>query len=435
MAIIFDSTLLTAWCSVYRSVVQERAVEFAQALQGFSPEAIALAISECGPTLNDALKSVAEEIAQGASDPTVLLRAYACLLEIQEAYKADPMRHFGQPPIIESEGKRYLLLPWGERPIAAAVPESKRFRPQQVIGYPELHGLEPCWKALARSDQIDWKNSEVLDGVGLSAKPVLRVGIVPFVNSSDLNWQVFDDDLRGPDRKAPLRCLGPKEPADYWKRLETLLELAYQAGTQILLLPELSFDEELERRTVDWLRTQNLPAPVLQLLITGSRHLDREDGFVNRYLALGAGGDPIWEQEKGVPFTLSGNEQLCRLHPGCKAEKAFEPLRLGTWVALLQTRVGRLLGPICLDYIEAPIWAEIGADLYLVPAMSQGLPRFHDQAKSLGNRHLAASIVCNADTGGERDNRIAVYLPTRDKGKLVVQEYASNLFTFDVDIV
>jgi len=102
-------------------------------------------------------------------------------------------------------------------------------------------------------------------------------------------------------------------------------------------------------------------------------------------------------------------------------------------ITVLQTRAGRLLGPICLDYIEDPRWGEIGADLYLVPAMSGGLSRFHDQAKSFGSRHLAASIVCNANTGGEQGKRIAVYLPTRDKAKLEVRKQAPNLFTLDIE--
>ena len=232
-----------------------------------------------------------------------------------------------------------------------------------------------------------------------------------------------------------MRCLGSRQPSEHWSHLEAVLEQAHRAGVHILLLPELSFDEELERLTVDWLRTRNLPNPVLQLIVAGSRHVDRVDGFVNRYLALGVAGDLVWEQDKSIPFTVSGNGELCKLQQGCTADKAFEPVQLGRRVTLLQTRVGRLLGPICLDYLEDGIYAEVGADLFLVPAMSAGLSRFHAQARTLGNRHLAASIVCNAHTDGEQGDRFVVYLPTRDKGKLAVQEQGPGLFTFDVDIL
>jgi hypothetical protein len=191
----------------------------------------------------------------------------------------------------------------------------------------------------------------------------------------------------------------------------------------------------MEQQTIHWLRTRNLPKPVLRLLVAGSRHLDGNKGFINRYLVLGPGGDPIWEQEKHTSFTLSGNETLQEIQAGCSADKAFEPLQLGSRIAVIQTGAGRILGPICLDFIDAPLWADLGADLYLVPAMSAGLSRFHNQAKILGNRYQAATIVCNADTGSRRDRRIVTYLPTRDKDPPKAQQIAPNLFTFDIKIV
>ena len=98
---------------------------------------------------------------------------------------------------------------------------------------------------------------------------------------------------------------------------------------------------------------------------------------------------------------------------------------------LAETAVGRLLTPICLDYIEGDLWRELGADFYLVPAMSPKLVRFENQAKAMGGLHGAATIVCNAQTAG--NHRCLTYLPVKSapKPRRIAK---AELFTIDVPI-
>jgi len=92
----------------------------------------------------------------------------------------------------------------------------------------------------------------------------------------------------------------------------------------------------------------------------------------------------LWEQDKRTPFVIDDPETLRGIKPDCAAAKAFEPTILGHTIALRESLIGRLLTPICLDFIDDPLWAELGADIFLVPAMSAGLSRFRDAAKRLG---------------------------------------------------
>jgi len=125
-------------------------------------------------------------------------------------------------------------------------------------------------------------------------------------------------------------------------------------------------------------------------------------------------------------------QTLQAIKPGCTAGKAFEPTIAGYTIALRESMAGRLLTPICLDFIDDPLWAELGADIFLAPAMSAGLSRFRDTAKRLGGRHGAASFVCNAATTGKE--RLVNYLPLRDAPAADLAP-GGRLFTIDVKIM
>ena len=183
--------------------------------------------------------------------------------------------------------------------------------------------------------------------------------------------------------------------------------------------------------TGDWLMRHNLPVPRLYLVVAGSRHCTDDRGFANRCTVLDQAGTVLWEQDKRSPFVIDDPGALDRLRPGCCAPAAYEPTVLGPRLIVRETAIGRLLTPICLDFIDDVLWSALGADIFLVPAMSPGLERFRLKAKDLGSRHGAASFVCNAQTAGAE--RYVAYLPFR-KPPEPTGLPGQELFILDVDL-
>jgi hypothetical protein len=74
----------------------------------------------------------------------------------------------------------------------------------------------------------------------------------------------------------------------------------------------------------------------------------------------------------------------------------------------------------------------LGADLYLVPAMTGGLSSFEDKARQLGRSHRAASFICNARTEGK--GRCHGYLPVRGAGPAPRKVRNLPLFIVDAEL-
>ena len=195
-------------------------------------------------------------------------------------------------------------------------------------------------------------------------------------------------------------------------------------------MPELVIDTDALARCQDWLAANNQREPRLRLVVAGSRHCDCGDGFANRCTVLDYLGNVLWEQEKRSPFVLEDRATLDRLSPACPVERAFEPTHLGKRLVVADTALGRILTPICLDFIEGDFWGDLGADLYLVPAMTGGLSRFQRRAEELGGRHGAATLVCNARLDGDRCH---AYRPA--KSALVPARIEGiELFTVEIEL-
>jgi hypothetical protein len=109
---------------------------------------------------------------------------------------------------------------------------------------------------------------------------------------------------------------------------------------------------------------------------------------------------------------------------------AFEPTQTSNGLTLRKTALGLIASPICLDFIHDPAWAAMPAQVFLVPAMSEGLSRFQDHSRKLGGKG-AASFVCNAGHAHLK-NGYVVYQPSKQATK--VNRENELLFTIDVDI-
>ncbi|MCC8991522.1 MAG: hypothetical protein LM514_02805, partial [Streptococcus sp.] len=78
-------------------------------------------------------------------------------------------------------------------------------------------------------------------------------------------------------------------------------------------------------------------------------------------------------------------------------------------------------------FIHDSVWEAMPAQLFLVPAMSDGLSRFRERCRQLGKKG-AAAFICNAS----RTHPQVIYRPS--KSESVVTGLSELLFIVDVDI-
>lgn len=426
MTIAFTPKLYKLWCRAWLHVQnhQRRLVDL---LGQTSAEVSARYVMTDDPEkkLGQLLKAT-----PGADDFS-LIGFYGCLAALETVHPTVRQSHlcYDYPEVVIGGFRHVLLLP-GRQSIRQAFPEASRFKLDGEIGLDGALGLGCRWVKLQHEDHLDWGRLDVLDR--LREQGNLRVGIAPWAIAGDMEWRLDDNDRRGRDERVPLQCVGCHNEAAHRKNVEAVLRAAYAANVNVLLFPELVMDVVTLQAVRDWLAANNLAAPRLRLVVAGSRHCPDGEEFGNRCTVLGMDGEILWEQDKRTPFVLDDAQALQELKPGSKASKAFEPTLPGYAIALRESLVGRLLTPICLDYIDDALWAELGADLFLVPAMSKGLSRFRDAAKRMGARHGAASLVCNAATSGKE--RLVDYLPGK-YAPVATLLPNGELFTIDINFV
>lgn len=425
----FPDAWYEPWCRLYlgiRGHATRLAEWFGQqryATAAYEPE---LSVS----TLDSALAGL------GATSPNgrQLAAAHACLRALERRYATDAQSAtVGQAlKEVHADGRRHVLLrPLRQsfRPLADA---PDRFKVESEIGTEAVLELDYRWLEMPADTGLALKALADLDA--LRGESTLRIGLAPLASNQDMNWHVDAFEARQPDGRVPVCCGGAKLERNLAQTLEGVLEAAWNAKVHILVLPELVVDEALLQCCRDWLQRHNFREVRLRLVVAGSLHLAdprSAKDFFNRCTVLGYDGETLWQQDKFSPFVMDDSASLTALCPGANIAKLFEPTRLGRDIILAEMALGRLLTPICLDYIEGTLWGELGADVYLVPAMTERLSRFQVRAHDLGARHGAASFVCNAQTTG--DHRILGYLPAKGAPRPVSTSHL-QLFTMDAPL-
>ena len=425
----FATELFRPWCVLYRFIAVDNEARLTNLLQQTKHNEIQLALNEVSNDLSRWLCELNQTLS--SLEPTGLLLAYACLRELETAYRAVPWRHRrgGATPEVELDGHRYILRSPPQGYIVAAVSRENRFTPAEEIGRDRVLGLRYRWLEISDETSLDWDYSLVLDA--LLADDRLRVGLSPIAGASEMHWHSNTKDRRGPRGEVPMRCLNSNH-AKIWSRVEAALEAAYAAEVHLLLFPELVMTEDLLAGIMRWLGTRNLTNPVIRLVVAGTRHVDADNStseFCNRCTVLDAAGKVVWEQDKRHGFTLEA-EDLLPYFPDFDAPAGFEPTQVSAALVVRETAIGRILNPICLDYINEDIWAKLGGDLHLIPAMSPGLSRFRDRGRQLGNLSGATSLVVNARPSGETGQRLVAYVPSKSQPEIV--ERTPDLFTLDI---
>lgn len=185
--------------------------------------------------------------------------------------------------------------------------------------------------------------------------------------------------------------------------------------------------ETLQTRLIEILLRDAFAPPVVRLIVAGTRHVHADGTFSNRCTVFNHLGGVEWTQDKRQPFTLSATEaQALFSSPTCPA--AFEPAKTGDGLTMRKTALGIVASPICLDFIHDSAWDAMLVQLFLVPAMSDGLSRFQERGRQLGKKG-AAAFICNAS----RTHPYVIYQPSKPKHQPVTQ-LSELLFIADVDI-
>ena len=426
----FPAELYPLWCRVWL-YVQDYATHLADWL-GKQLHSPAPAVTSCDPpaaALRADLEALISCLDRPKPETADLARALGCLHSLERTHPKDARSFLVRAPEIDLHGSRYALVP-PLRLTTRSGDSRAKFPLSDELAVKGTLGLGYRWLRLPADTSLDWQAIADLDIlIGMSS---LRIGLAPFASGGDMDMTVAPQDARAPDGRVPIQCRCAREREPLRRRLEAVLHAAWERRVHVLVLPELVVDEDLLGCCRDWLGKNNARERRLRLVVAGSRHCPAEADFANRCTVLGPLGDIRWEQDKRSPYTLDKPELLDRLSPTVKIALAFEPTALGAGLVVAQTALGRALTPICLDFIEGALWSELGADLYLVPAMTDGLGRFRDQARRLGGLHGAASFVCNAQTTGKE--RCHHYLPVRGRSPVIVEIPDIPLFTVDVTL-
>ena len=185
----------------------------------------------------------------------------------------------------------------------------------------------------------------------------------------------------------------PVRPADLDRqreRIDSLLAAAVAEGASIVVLPELCVDETLARALEDWVRRPVGP----RLLVAGSfHHEDPPDSTAARRVGRRRNTAMVWVRGREGPLLHDKHSPADR--------PVLEDLQPQGWPELrvYVTEDGwHLVIAICRDLLNphaVHALTEAGANLVLVPAMSETLVPFGGPVAQLVGEDQALVVVAN----------------------------------------
>lgn len=188
-----------------------------------------------------------------------------------------------------------------------------------------------------------------------------------------------------------------RELTDQGARWESVLESLEEArgeAAEIVIFPELTLCPGLRIKVVDWL-DDNPDHPFL-LILPGTFHQEKEGASFNIAELFDRFGKPLLSHRKLIPFGTH--------------EKP-EGIRTGNRIEMLDTPIGLISIPICLDFCEEGmpfnyLWEEIGAEWLLVPAFgnASSISAHLRRAKELYRKHGTISAVANQNPEGKDED-------------------------------
>jgi predicted amidohydrolase len=191
------------------------------------------------------------------------------------------------------------------------------------------------------------------------------------------------------------------DPDKRWQGILEVLGKARGAGASILVLPELTVCPALREKVIDWLDDHTDHGFIL--LLPGSFHEEKNGEKFNIAELFNCFGKTVLHHRKLTRYGDSGKQ---------------EDIRTGSRIELLDTSIGLIGIPICLDFCEegAPLgslWERIGAEWLLVPAFGAGssINAHLRRAEELFRMHGTVSVIANQNPeGSDRDHGFVCHL-------------------------
>jgi 8-oxo-dGTP pyrophosphatase MutT (NUDIX family) len=193
--------------------------------------------------------------------------------------------------------------------------------------------------------------------------------------------------------------IGPVDPVHQRVQIYRLIGMAVAAGATIVLLPELCVTERLARDLEYWVRRAGGP----RLLVAGSFHHEDEHGL----------DQPVSRRRNTAMTWLRGHDGPLLHDKHSPADRpVVEDIQPQGWPELrvfVSADGCHLVTAICRDLLNPQAvhaLAEVGANLVLVPAMSETLMAFGGPVAQLVGSSQALVAVANnpGDWSGEDRN-------------------------------
>lgn len=434
----FDGDLFELWCKLYVCyAIQERRRLCNSIVDCESSKFQELIDKPNQLDKNTFRNNIAGLLDKTEKTETDYLNAYSYLKFLEDQFWQKP-RPNHLSGLIESSlnDTRYVLTYLNEHPILKAIPKPDRFRLKSEIGTNGLLKFRNSWNAIPdKSIELDFCRSEVFDCFDDPSKENIRIGLSPFANQDDMNWEHSNNHGGlALDKRTPFWCKDAKDEKELLDRVSNVLVEAQNHNVHILLFPELVMTKYLQDFISQWLRTNNTSKPTIRLIIAGTRHIicnDNPINYSNCCTVFNYVGTIEWEQKKLEPFTLT-LEQTKIFFPEIEPKSiAFEPTDLSKCIAIRQTALGRIATPICLDFLSKNLLSLIPIDVFLVPAMSSSFRNFIHCSENYGEEFGSATFVCNIQS----KDALLAYRPMKtNNGRLQINNINTYLFTVDVDI-
>ncbi len=181
------------------------------------------------------------------------------------------------------------------------------------------------------------------------------------------------------------------DPAKRRTSVRKAFQQAIEAKADIVVFPELTLCPILRNEVSVWLEeTEDHP---FVLVLPGSFHQEISGRVYNYAELFSRTGKPILSHRKLTTSVLQAGREATTT--GCQIE-------------LLDTSIGLIGIPICLDFCEGDspfnhLWSEIGAEWLLVPAYgpATSIHAHKRRAQDLLRSHGAVTAVANQNPSGE----------------------------------
>lgn len=199
----------------------------------------------------------------------------------------------------------------------------------------------------------------------------------------------------------------------YEDRITAVIQCAIKEKTDIVILPELTVDQEGRKLIARLLREGfNRDNPSVKMVVAGSYHVcvsEADAQFVNRCVVFDGYGEELpWRHDKMIPYKMRASDaQKLSLFPNFPAgippqTELWEGITPGSQLQLVDTPLGRIGIMICVDFLSEQadlchrLAIDARCDLLFVPSMTYQTADFENAARTFSRNALAASFIANA---------------------------------------